>query len=88
MTHNQIIARLGELAAVRAHHHGMLKGTAGVRREVHRLAIDACVEESKILSRMRTVGLDMEEDRIMAMCEAYDAAMRDRDEYPVQYFSL
>ena len=88
MTHNQIVARLGELAHIRAYHYGMLKGTAGVRREVHRSAIDLCVVESSILSRMRTQGVDSEEDRIMAMCEAYDAAMGDRDEYPVRYFSL
>lgn len=87
MTYAQIVEREEFFSSLIPMYYKGIKSTAGTLRDVYRMAVELCSVEGIILHRMATHALD-EEDRIMAMCEAYDAAMRDRDEYPVQYFSL
>ena len=56
MTHNQYVERCTVLQHTREFHYNSLMRTAGVRREVHRLAMEAASLEEANLSRMRSTG--------------------------------
>jgi len=82
MTHNEYVARCATLQRVREQQYYMLLNAAGVRREVHSMAIECAIAEEAVLSRTRSMGLLEDDGYWEHICAQYDARMQDR-EHPV-----